>query len=60
MKSKDYVFYVVSIFSLALLILSPIIIDGVYGQDAPINDVFNTWLAYGENFVNAMVYPAGY
>ena len=58
MNNKDSVFYIVSILSLALLVLSPIIIDNIYAQDAPITSVFNTWLAYGENFVNAMVYPA--
>ena len=59
MKNKDFVFYTVSILSFALLVLSPIIVDRVFAQDTPISSILNTWLVYGENFVNARVF-AGY
>ena len=60
MKSKDYVFYTVSVLSLALLVLSPILIDIVYAQNAPITSVLQTWLQYAENFVNLKVYATVY
>lgn len=60
MKSKDYVFYIVSILALALIVLSPVAIDIVFAPDAPITNVLNTWLENGENFVNSMEYAAGY
>jgi|GEM_PF-1361347 len=60
MKSKDYVFYGVSILSFALIVFSPVIMDSVYAQDAPISSILKTWLEHGENFVNSMAYAAGF
>ncbi|MEZ5490460.1 MAG: hypothetical protein R3F50_09100 [Gammaproteobacteria bacterium] len=59
MKNKDSVVYIVFILSFALFVLSPAIIDNVFAQDAPVTSVFNTWLVYGENFVNSMVFNPG-
>ncbi|MBT8145781.1 MAG: hypothetical protein KJN90_02960 [Gammaproteobacteria bacterium] len=56
MKNKDYVFYATFILSLALLVMSPVIIENVYAQDAPITSLLSTWLAYAESFVNFKVY----
>ena len=60
MKRKDYVFYIVSIHAFSLLALSPIAIEIVFAPDAPVTNVLSTWLVYGENFVNSMVYTVGF
>ena len=60
MTNKDYVFYAISFLSLALLVLSPFLIESVYASDAPITSAISTWLAYAESFVNFKVYPAAF
>lgn len=58
MNNKDYAFYAIFVLSLALLVMSPAIIESVYGQDAPITSLLSTWLAYAESFVISNVYAA--
>ena len=54
MKNKDLVFYAISVFSLALLVLLPIAIaNGLsLGGDFPGMTLLQEWIKSGEQFVS--------
>ena len=60
MKSKDYMFYSLTIFVIAVLVLTPSASEVLLAPNAPVAQVFKTWWVNGENFVYSMEYAAGY